>query len=468
MPVGDIEPPPGRPLPSPGVICPHCQLGTVLFNQQSSGMYNPETEGRFYVKENRCAKGFWFVQNATVHTKGEVSVTRAAPTGSANPAVASCMNSVTTTAAYCLIIDRLGSKLHPQFPTPSSALQLPAPSFTSPPNTPSSTSRHHTNHPNYGRNVSHYYAENHLPPHFVETSLAGSSTSPLLRTMSQTQLAKRAQNSITIGWCKSANSKPIEITAYVFTLPVFHPSECEAVAVYTGPTSAQLKYYCVPESGQWVGHNTPLTQLLANSRILLGPKELIGETYNSELDSFYTFKLTSSPSSSKCSSTHEHLGSVSEKPKNEPSVDDDLVISSSSVFIDLSASKDEDEPQLMDTPTRSSVVSSSNIRVAFPPKYTIDIDRYLKDYERLRGEKKMTYSLWKQLSESVHSVLKQCIAAGRTPEGHWALHENPTVSAHMLNVKNQTDVMPKLRRNKLDVEIDPNARSTQGRSGPKA
>ncbi|KAJ7197049.1 hypothetical protein GGX14DRAFT_402952 [Mycena pura] len=35
-------------------------------------------------------------------------------------------------------------------------------------------------------------------------------------------------------------------------------------------------------------------------------------------------------------------------------------------------------------------------------------------------------------------------------------------------VKNQTDVMPKLRRNKADVGIDPNARSTQGRSGPKA
>ncbi|KAJ7229923.1 hypothetical protein GGX14DRAFT_383884 [Mycena pura] len=38
-------------------------------------------------------------------------------------------------------------------------------------------------------------------------------------------------------------------------------------------------------------------------------------------------------------------------------------------------------------------------------------------------------------------------------------------------VKNQTDVMPKLRRNKADVGIDPNARSAQdrsGRSGPKA
>ncbi|KAJ7187656.1 hypothetical protein GGX14DRAFT_409014 [Mycena pura] len=37
--------------------------------------------------------------------------------------------------------------------------------------------------------------------------------------------------------------------------------------------------------------------------------------------------------------------------------------------------------------------------------------------------------------------------------------------------KNQTDVMPKLRRNKADVGIDPNARSAQGRSGrsgPKA
>ncbi|KAJ7207154.1 hypothetical protein GGX14DRAFT_396577 [Mycena pura] len=38
-------------------------------------------------------------------------------------------------------------------------------------------------------------------------------------------------------------------------------------------------------------------------------------------------------------------------------------------------------------------------------------------------------------------------------------------------VKNQTDVMPKLQRNKADVGIDPNARSAQGRSGrsgPKA
>ncbi|KAJ7203325.1 hypothetical protein GGX14DRAFT_398905 [Mycena pura] len=41
----------------------------------------------------------------------------------------------------------------------------------------------------------------------------------------------------------------------------------------------------------------------------------------------------------------------------------------------------------------------------------------------------------------------------------------------MGNVKNQTDVMPKLQRNKADVGIDPNARSAQGRSGlsgPKA
>ncbi|KAJ7196104.1 hypothetical protein GGX14DRAFT_403581 [Mycena pura] len=45
----------------------------------------------------------------------------------------------------------------------------------------------------------------------------------------------------------------------------------------------------------------------------------------------------------------------------------------------------------------------------------------------------------------------------------------PAVSAN--NVKNQTDVMPKLQRNKADVGIDPNARSAQGRSGrsgPKA
>ena len=90
----------------------------------------------------------------------------------------------------------------------------------------------------------------------------------------------------------------------------------------------------------------------------------------------------------------------------------------------------------------SSIVPASNIRVAFPPKYAVDVDHYLKDYERLRGEKKMTvpqafaaifsseykntffhtqYSLWKQPSESVQSVLKQCIAAGRTAEGHWAL-----------------------------------------------
>ncbi|KAJ7190717.1 hypothetical protein GGX14DRAFT_603774 [Mycena pura] len=40
-----------------------------------------------------------------------------------------------------------------------------------------------------------------------------------------------------------------------------------------------------------------------------------------------------------------------------------------------------------------------------------------------------------------------------------------------MGVKNQTDVMPKLQRNKADVGIDPNARSAQGRSGrsgPKA
>ncbi|KAJ7223009.1 hypothetical protein GGX14DRAFT_656868 [Mycena pura] len=46
----------------------------------------------------------------------------------------------------------------------------------------------------------------------------------------------------------------------------------------------------------------------------------------------------------------------------------------------------------------------------------------------------------------------------------------PTVAC-VPTVKNQTDVMPKLRRSKADVGIDPNARSTQGRSGrsgPKA
>ncbi|KAJ7224196.1 hypothetical protein GGX14DRAFT_386972 [Mycena pura] len=193
------------------------------------------------------------------------------------------------------------------------------------------------------------------------------------RTTSHTELVREMGSTIVILWCKTPTSAPAKFTVHAPHLPHFRPSDCDAMSIFTGLSSHELKAYCVCEEGYWVGTSIPLSGLKPNSTILLGPAALNGETcvYDTAGTAIKRTRADESESMPEAKKvkieTNDNLNNAS------------MLVSTQEV-IEIFDSSDEDK----ESPSPQAPPTKPDGRVPFPPAFTIDVASRFDEFRQLQ------------------------------------------------------------------------------------
>ncbi|KAF7332349.1 hypothetical protein MKEN_00116600 [Mycena kentingensis (nom. inval.)] len=455
------SPPP--PPPDVGSRCPHCQRGTILWAQCSTGAITPETQGQWFIKcsrcyrvkpeppnwvtpaaqAGRCAQGIWYDVCGDLNPKPKAGLKCECKKGQRSQTCTHylckqcCLQKAEKDLGHvCALRDHRPTTAPPMSNSAPLAVNNPslrsqpaiASSSLSPQTAPAPVSR--APHPFHAHNVSGYFLQNHLPPQYAKNSMSGVLSSPSSRAHDSRDM----NNSIVVGWCRTADVREVDIEIRVSApLPEFIPYRSEALAKFTRLSADELRYYSLANGTRWVAQSTGLNQLRADSRLLLGPADLAGQPCAPELiASFSPTLLPTTSSPLKRSFTQLH-----DQPLKKYRPSSEVIDISDDEPMDISS-----EDEIPETPTkkRAPNLPITDERIPFPPIYAVDAQQAFEKFEDLQRRKQgsnreifarvfsstyvhgsfsQQFALYRSREARVCDTFKRCVDAKYSPAGLW-------------------------------------------------